>query len=156
MGRRNIIAAIVLLALGLAYGLLITGLPLRTLPNTPDPSFFPWINAAILLALAAALLVQGLFFTAGDEEQTEGIPARRQLPVLWVLAAFVAYLIALPPLGFVVATVPFFAALMVAYGERRALWLGAGALGVPILLFVVFRYGFGVLLPRGLLSGLVG
>jgi hypothetical protein len=156
MGRRNIIAAVVLLAVGLTYGFLTTGLPLRTLPNTPDPSFFPWINTAVLLALAAALLVQGLFFTADDEAESAGIPVRRHLPVLWVLAAFVAYLVALPPLGFVVATIPFFAILMVAYGERRALWLAAGALGVPILLFVVFRYGFGVLLPRGLLSGLVG
>ncbi len=156
MRRRNIIAAVVLLALGLGYGFLTTGLPLRTLPNTPDPSFFPWINTAVLLALAAALLVQGLFFTAEGGAEAARTPARRHLPVLWVLAAFVAYLLALPPLGFVVATVPFFAVLMVAYGERRALWLAAGALGVPILLFVVFRYGFGVLLPRGLLSGLIG
>ena len=156
MGRRDIIAAVVLLALGLAYGFLTTGLPLRTLPNTPDPSFFPWINTTVLLVLAAALLVQGLFFTAEGGAEGARPPARRQLPVLCVLAAFVTYLVALPPLGFVIATIPFFAILMVAYGERRALWLAAGAFGVPILLFVVFRYGFGVQLPRGLLAGLVG
>ncbi len=153
MRRRNVIAALVLIAVAVGYGYLTSRLPVRTLPNTPDPAFFPWLNAAVLLALGAALLGQGLV-AAGGKEAARPAPLGHP-SVVAALAAFVAYLMALPGLGFVIATVPFFAILMVVFGERRPAWVAAGSIGVPVLLFVVFRYGFGVLLPLGLLAGVV-
>ena len=153
MRRRNVIGALVLIAVAVGYGYLTSRLPVRTLPNTPNPAFFPWLNTAILLALGAALLVQGLV-AAGARQAAPPTPLADR-SVIALLAAFVAYLMALPGLGFVIATVPFFAALMVIYGERRAAWVAAGAIGVPVILFVVFRYGFGVLLPLGLLAGTI-
>ena len=60
MGRRNVIAALVLLVLGATYAVLTTQLPDRTIPNTPGPSFFPWVVTGSLLVLAAGLLVQGI------------------------------------------------------------------------------------------------
>ena len=156
MQRRNVIAALVLMAVGVGYGYLTSRLPVRTLPNTPDPAFLPWVNTVVLLALSAALLVQGLVATAGGGQQApESSPVGRAGTV-WALAAFVAYLVALPSLRFVIATVPFFAVFMVIFGERRAIWVAVGSVGVPVLLFVLFRYGFSIFLPLGLLSRVAG
>ena len=70
MRRRNIIAAVVLIVSALFYGGLTAQLPTRTLPNTPDPSFFPWINTAIILALSVLLLARTLWWPAPERAKT--------------------------------------------------------------------------------------
>ena len=124
MRRRNIIAAVVLLVVTLGYGALTTQLPVRSLPDTPGPPFFPWINTIILLALSLGLLVQGLMARPTGAIEAVATPdnvaTRRR--TIWALGAFVVYLVILPGLGFLLATTPFFAALMVLFGERRWLW----------------------------------
>ncbi|MBT3768168.1 MAG: tripartite tricarboxylate transporter TctB family protein [Rhodospirillaceae bacterium] len=152
MRRKNIIAGVVLIFISLWYGYLTSELPVRTLPNTPDPSFFPWINTIILLLLSVSLLVQGLFFTEEGESKID--PVARRL-VITSLALFFGYLLILPPLGFVVASIPFFAAMMVLFEERRPIWVASSSIAVTVVLFSVFRYGFGVLLPLGVMDGLV-
>ena len=152
MRRKNIIAGVVLIFISLWYGYLTSELPVRTLPNTPDPSFFPWINTIILLLLSVSLLVQGLFFTEEGESKID--PVARRL-VITSLALFFGSLLILPPLGFVVASIPFFAAMMVLFEERRPIWVASSSIAVTVVLFSVFRYGFGVLLPLGVMDGLV-
>ena len=151
MRRRNIIAALFLLALGAGYGVLTSQLPVRSLPDTPGPPFFPWINTIVILALSAILLVQGLRGAdAPAPAKTEG----RQRAI-WALGVFIVYLAILPGLGFILATAPFFAALMVLFGETRALRVAAGAIVVTGILYLLFRHGFGVFLPTGVLKGIV-
>jgi putative tricarboxylic transport membrane protein len=152
MRRKNIIAAVVLIVFAILYGVLTANLPVRTLPNTPDPSFFPWINTAIMLVLSVWLLVQGLKGPA-TARTPDGTGRSRR--AVWALAAFVAYVAAMPGLGFILATAPFFAVMMVLFGERRPIWVGGGAVCTTVLLYALFRYGFGVFLPRGLLAGIV-
>ena len=92
MRRRNIIAAALLLVVTVGYGALTTQVPVRNLPGTPGPSFFPWINTIVLLALSLGLLVQGLMGkTAGDGEQpvSSGDTSERWRAI-WALGAFVA------------------------------------------------------------------
>ncbi|MBS28141.1 MAG: hypothetical protein CL566_04335 [Alphaproteobacteria bacterium] len=151
MRRRNIIAALVLLALGAGYGILTSQLPTRSLPDTPGPPFFPWINTIVLLALSATLFVQG--FVGANGPVPTGSEGR--LRATWALGVFVVYLVILPGLGFLLATTPFFAALMVLFGERRVLRVAAGAILGTALLYLLFRHGFGVFLPTGLLKGIV-
>jgi putative tricarboxylic transport membrane protein len=152
MRRKNIIAAVVLIVFAILYGVLTANLPVRTLPNTPDPSFFPWINTAVLLVLSVWLLVQGLRRPV-TERAADGTGRNRR--AVWALGAFVAYVAAMPGLGFILATAPFFAVMMVLFGERRPIWVGGGAVCTTVLLYALFRYGFGVFLPRGLLAGIV-
>ncbi len=151
MRRRNIIAALVLLALGVSYGVLTSQLPARSLPDTPGPPFFPWINAAVILALSAMLLVQGLVSADGPPPPQGGV----RLRAIWALGAFFVYLLILPGLGFLLATAPFFAALMILFGETRALRVAAGAIAATAVLYLLFRHGFGVFLPTGVLKGIV-
>lgn len=154
MRRRNIVAALVLIALGIGYGYLTAGLPKRSLPNTPDPSFFPWIITGSLLLLAVILLVQGLAAPRTRSDEAPGAAPLRAPAVF--LAAFVVYVAALPYTGFLVASVPFFAALMALYGERRWPVIAAASLVAPVLLVVLFRNVFQVPLPPGLLAGVLG
>jgi len=152
MRRKNIIAALVLIAFAVVYGALTSQLPARTLPNTPDPSFFPWVNTVLIIILSAWLLLRGLKRPIEANPDQAG-PERRR--VIWALGAFIIYLALLPGLGFILATAPFFAVMMVLFGERRPAFVGGGALAVTLVLYVVFRHGFGVFLPRGLLAGII-
>ncbi len=152
MRKKNIIAAAVLIVIAIIYGGFTAFLPVRTLPNTPDPSFFPWINTALILGLSICLLVQGL-----RQPVTDPIPgdSTRRRTVIWAMGAFVIYLAAMPTLGFILATAPFFAVMMVLFGEHRPALVSAGAICMTVVLYVLFKHGFGVFLPRGLLTGLI-
>jgi hypothetical protein len=154
MRSRNVSAALVLILLGLGYGFLTAGLPKRSLPDTPDPSFFPWIITASLLILSVALLVQGLRARRGAREGADTAGGLRAPTVF--LTLFVAYVAVLPVAGFVIASVPFFAALMWLYGERRWSWIGIVSVALPVLLVLVFRHGLQIPLPTGVLAGLLG
>lgn len=153
MRRRNVIAALVLIALSIGYGVLTAYLPERSLPNTPGPPFFPWINTVILMALSLGLLASGLF---GADAAVAGADRTARLRGGAVLALFFGYLLVLPGLGFVLATIPFFALLMTLFGERRPLPVAAGAVGITVILYILFRHGFGVFLPSGVLADLFG
>ena len=156
MKRKNIIAGLVLIFISVWYGYLTTDLPVRTLPNTPNPAFFPWINTGIMLILSVSLLIQGLFFTeAGEQKGEQKVDKAATRLTVISLSLFVIYLVILPSLGFVVASIPFFAAMMVLFDERRPIMVAISSVAVTILLFCIFRYGFGVFLPLGVTEGLV-
>jgi hypothetical protein len=152
MRKKNIIAAAVLIVFAIIYGGLTLFLPVRTLPNTPDPSFFPWINTVFILVLSICLLVQGLRQPVTTPLPDDG--TRRRMGI-WAMGAFVIYLAVMPNLGFILATAPFFAVMMVLYGEHRLARVSAGAICATVVLYVLFRHGFGVFLPRGLLAGII-
>lgn len=154
MSRKNVVAGLVLIALGVGYGYLTAGLPKRSLPNTPDPSFFPWIITGCLIVLSVVLLVQGLQGprSARNEADTAG---GLRAPTVF-LTLFVAYVALLPLAGFVIASVPFFAALMWLYGERRWGWISALSVALPVILVLIFRDGLQIPLPTGALSGFLG
>jgi putative tricarboxylic transport membrane protein len=149
MAHKNIAAAIGLLAFTGWYAVLTAALPERAImPNTPGPSFFPWLITAALSALSVALLVQGIKRLKSANGAAAG-QSDLKTPAL-TLAGFAIYLIALPFSGFVPASIIFFAALMWLYGARNPFLIAAGAIAGPVILFVLFRYGFNIILPRGL------
>ncbi len=158
MRKRNIIAGLFLTVLGLTYGYLTTGLPERSLPNMPGPSFFPWIITFCLLVLSVSLLVQGLRMAADDPISKPGPekPDGGSLPAFIFLGVFAVYLALLPFLGFLLASIPFFAVLMALYGETRKLWIASLSLGCPVFLFLLFRDVFNIPLPRGSVNILGG
>jgi len=152
MRQKNIIAAAVLIVLIVIYGIMTAFLPVRTLPNTPDPSFFPWINTVVILVLSVWLLLRGLGQPHSDPVRGNFGGRKR---ALGAMGSFLVYLVALPGLGFVLATVPFFAVMMTLFGERRPFQVTCGAVGMTFALYLLFRHAFGIFLPRGLLAGVI-
>ena len=153
MKQRDIVAACVLLVIVVGYGYQTALLPARTLPNTPDPSFFPWINTILLGVLSFALLIQGILRPTKKGVMQVELASRT---VIVALGLILLYLVAIPYFGFVLSSVPFFALFMVLHGERRKLWLLIGAAGIPIFLYYLFRHVFSVPLPRGMFLGSFG
>ena len=153
MGQRDITVALVLIAVAAGYGFLAAGLPERSVPNTPGPSFFPWLITIAISGLAAALLWQGVraMRGAGLHPDPGGIDRKAAL----MLVVFAVYLGLLPVAGFLLAGIPFTAALILLYGGRNRLVVLAGSVGMPVLLFYLFREVFSILLPAGA-PGLVG
>ncbi|MDH3700304.1 MAG: tripartite tricarboxylate transporter TctB family protein [Alphaproteobacteria bacterium] len=150
MARRNVVAALALLAFGAWYAWLSAGLPERHMPNTPGPSFFPLVIVTLLVGLALALLIKGIADLRSGRDRDA--PGRLSPGALSAVTAFLVYLGALPFAGFVVSSVIFFAVLMVLYGGRKPLLIGVAATLVPVALFVIFRYGFQIVLPHGVLG----
>ena len=153
MKQRNLIAALVLLAFSGGYAYMTAHLPARGIENMTEPSFFPWIVATLLLMLTSILLVQSLL--PGPAAATWNLSAAARSKVAQVLGLFAVYVAVLPSLGFLVASVPFFGAMMAVYGERRPVWLVLGSFGVAVGLFYLFRLVFTIYLPAGVLKGLI-
>jgi putative tricarboxylic transport membrane protein len=150
MAWRNIVAGSGMLAFSAWYAWLAIGLPERSLPNTPGPSFFPLVVISLVAVLSAALVIKGAVALRGDRHR----PRRRAEPHLPALtiAVFFVYLAALPFAGFIVASIPFFAALMFLYGSRKPPLICVASTAIPLALFLIFRYGFQIVLPYGVLG----
>ena len=153
MKQRNLIAALVLLAFSGGYAYMTANLPDRGIENMTEPSFFPWIVTTLLLTLTSILLVQSLLPSQAAAAWTLSAAAKSK--VAQVLGLFAVYVAVLPSLGFLVASVPFFGGMMAVYGERRPLWLVLGSIGVSVGLFYLFRRGFTIYLPVGVLKGMI-
>ena len=151
MARRNTIAGLALMAFGIWYAYLIGNLPERSImPNTPGPSFFPIIIVTAVLLLSAAMLVSGI-----RGLRQPGSDAGKHInnrPAVFAIGTFFVYLALVPYAGFIIASVLFFAGLMYLYGSRNWLMIGASSIIIPVMLFVLFRYGFQIILPRGILA----
>lgn len=110
------------------------------------PSFFPKILTAAGVLLGVLLLVSGTeqkATTSGDA------PARGEFVALAPAALLLAYILALEPAGFPIATVVFLAAAFKYLGHPS--WAGAVVYSVvaTAVTFLVFYVGLGLRLPLG-------
>lgn len=86
---------------------------------------------------------------AGGEEQSSPGGAMR---IIWSAISAIAYLALVEPLGFLISTPLFIAAIMLIYGDRnrkRLLWM---SLGFTTILYATFAVGLKVLLPMGFIA----
>ena len=77
------------------------------------------------------------------------------LPVVSFTGLIVAYMLALEPLGFVISSFVFLAASMFTLGSRRIVFtLVVSALSLAAI-YLVFQTAFSVVLPEGVLRGVL-
>ena len=147
MAQRNLIAGIILTALGIFYGILTIGLPNLSLPGTPGPTLFPWLITTGWLVLSLALLFFGAIGIRNKPKEThKNSPTKKP----WIaVIGFLAYLILLPLIGFMLSSTFFFAGLMWMYGERHKIKIVLTPIIVPIIIFYFFTVGLGIPLPSG-------
>ncbi|MCB1760749.1 MAG: tripartite tricarboxylate transporter TctB family protein [Gammaproteobacteria bacterium] len=146
MPFKNIVAGIVLLLFGIAYGWFASDLPDRGAINVPGPPFFPQLIAAMIVCLAAVLISQGAVECrkSGFQSIRLAIPVKA-IAVLALIAVFIALL---PIVGFLFGGIPFFAMLMYLSGANRWGLIALGSVAIPVVLFYLFRDGFHILLPH--------
>lgn len=115
---------------------------------TVGPRFFPYLAGVLCL-------VFGVIVALRPEESLPamvswGTPAGRQ--VLILVAVTGGYVALVPLLGFTFSSILMLAAFLVAFGQRRrAVILAMCAVG-PAGVELLFRRGFGLRLPDGLLD----
>jgi len=152
MRTRNLLAGITMLLLCAGYAYLTANLPSRDIQNSTQPSFFPWVIVGCMSLLSFTLMVQGLIPRFNREILVPSDIASKRMAIALLLA--IAYMIALPWLGFVAANIFLFAGLTYLYGEVRPLWIVVSSILISVFVFMVFREVFQIRLTAGILEGL--
>ncbi len=110
---------------------------------------FPMLAAGTMIVSGLVILRATLKKTAVAAPVKQFIDEVSPLRFVIIVAAIVAYLVAMPSAGFVLSSLGFLF-VMFAYLWRRS-WLVSAvvALGSLALIYVIFRLGFQVVLPIG-------
>ena len=150
MRTRNLAASLILLLFCAGYAYLTANLATRSIENTTQPSFFPWVITTFLAVLSAALLLQACIPTFNQTvPKPMGIPRKR---LCFALILSIIYLGLLPSLGFIGANILLFGSLMYLYGERRLIKITSFSFLFSIFIFYLFREIFQISLPAGILA----
>lgn len=128
-----------------------------------ETKLFPQIVSGVvflccLVKLALDLRTLHPAKAAGQPQQEKETAARKPLftkEQLFVLATAVLYVALLQPVGFLPCTVAVLIALPWLLGYRRWLVLIPFSLAITAAFYLIFRYGFYIKLPAGILSGLL-
>ncbi len=149
MGKKEIIIGVFLMVLSLVFYLLTYQFPHQTLAFSPR--IFPRFVSACLFLISCVLLIQGI--TAVRQRTEE----KRFTPIIdraFLMRLFVGILIGyaytrlLSLAGYLVATPPFIAGIMLVFNEKRWLKIVATSVITTGLLYILFRIIFRVPLPR--------
>ena len=160
--RRDLVAALVLVALGL----IVIGLGLGVEPGVQTdplgPRTFPLALGAAIgvcgLLLAAATMFgdrwtasAAMFVETADDDATEG-----QIGSPWrlvgAIAATAAYLVAFERLGYLLATPGYVVAILLLHAGVRLRALLTAPVLVTVALYAAFRFGLLIPVPDGLLE----
>ena len=120
------------------------------------PAFYPRIVLVVTAVLSAVLLGSDLLARRRRRLAGAAAPPRNYRLVALIFAIFAAYVLALPRLGYRIATFAFVLILQLALqpaGERHWLRVLAVAAGTSLLTHLVFETYLSVLLPRGSWTG---
>jgi hypothetical protein len=120
----------------------------------------PRLCAIVLMALgiilaAAALLKKSKISAAFGREASEQKNIRAVLPAFYILADFILYAALIRPIGFLLVTPPFAFSLMFLLapaGSRKPFQFLAIAVIATVIIYVLFVYGFRVMLPAGIIK----
>jgi putative tricarboxylic transport membrane protein len=144
VAARDRLAGIGLIVFALAVVWHARRMPLGTLA-LPGPGFLPIVAAALLGVLALALLVDALVRADRDGPRAAGAPGRTPLVVM---AALVLYAVVLERVGYLAATAPLLAVLLLLHRQRWPLAVALSAIAT-LGSWWLFAAWLEVPLPRG-------
>ncbi|CAN1606359.1 tripartite tricarboxylate transporter TctB family protein [Pseudomonas mediterranea] len=151
--RKELIAGLAMLGAGVAYLVLTLNLPRRSFV---DAAFVPWVLAIALCLLGALQLWAWRKLPDQPAEPAEKAEPIDYPTVFKSLALVLLYTALLQPAGFIVMTVLYlyaqFIVLTPAEQKVKHLLYGFIAVVSSVLIFYIFRHGFDLLLPVGLLD----
>jgi len=151
--RNELIAGLAMLGAGIAYLVLTMNLPRR---GTIDAAFVPWVLAVALCLLGALQLWVWRKLPDKSAEPSEKPEAIDYPTVIKSMALVLLYTALMQPLGFVITTVLYlyaqFIVLTPADEKVKHLQYVLIAVVSAVLIFYIFRHGFDLLLPVGLLD----
>jgi len=118
-----------------------------------SPRVFPRMIAGCMFILASILVGQSLFERLRNvSDNQSSVPIKEHAQRWWrIVSVFIvgfAYTQVLDPFGYVVSTIPFLAAMVMLFQEKRWYIIVAVALLGTSIFYIVFRLVFKVPLPR--------
>ena len=120
------------------------------------PGVVPRIVGVVIVVLGALLVREA--FTGGfrgvDEEAELHMPMDWRA-FGWATAGIIAYGLTVQPVGFVPASIVLFMLVARSFGSRRWLLNAAVGLVLAVIIFTIFTYGLGLMLPPGILRSLL-
>ncbi|MFB0507387.1 MAG: tripartite tricarboxylate transporter TctB family protein [Thermodesulfobacteriota bacterium] len=149
MGKTEITIGVCLMILSIVFYALTYQFPPQTLAFSPK--IFPRFVSACLFIISAVMVIQGI--RAVRKSSREKNP---ELTTDWafLIRLFLGILIGygytrlLPLTGYVVATPPFIAGIMLVFNEKRWFKIVATSIITTSMLYILFRIVFRVPLPR--------
>lgn len=113
------------------------------------PGFWPQMILISLIVLCGYLIGGYLLQKRGAaNEKARGFDLK-EYRYLLVLALMIAYFLAMPQIGFILATPLFMAAFMLLLGEKSKGWIIGVSLGLTVVVVILFTKAMYVPLPRG-------
>ena len=120
----------------------------------PRAGYFPFYIGCLLLAASGWIALRQLLLWRRDNPV---FASRRQLGSVWAITwPMGAYVALVAPLGIYLSSALLIAYFMRRHGRYRWLPLGAVALGVPLVFFLLFERWFLVALPKGPIEAWLG
>jgi hypothetical protein len=121
----------------------------------PQAGYFPFLTGVALLGAGLWIIVTTLVRwrkLAGDTF----VSWERLVPVTQMLLPTIAYVVVVGLVGIYVASAIFIGAFMIWKGRYRLLAALSVAIGVPVVMFLLFEIWFLVPLPKGPLERMLG
>jgi len=149
MGRTEIIIGVCLMILSFVFYAVTYQFPEQTLAFSPK--IFPRFVSICLFIISAVLVIQGATAVRkSSREKKPELTIPKALLIRLSLGILVgyAYTRLLPITGYVVATPPFIAGIMLVFNEKRWLKIVATSIITTSMLYILFRIIFRVPLPR--------
>jgi putative tricarboxylic transport membrane protein len=148
--KQDVLSSLVLLAIAAAYAWANGQIADSTLSDEVGASGLPWALTYALTALGLLLLVRSVLVKRAGAVPADESPEDAHLPRAVGLLAFgAAYVLALPVVGYIVATAALMAAVAVYEGAPRRWTLPVVAVGGALLYWAVFVKLLGVKQPPG-------
>ena len=153
MVKRDTIAGIILLLFGV-MGIVLSLSYSYAEEYTPGPGFYPFWLSVILIVLSLALLISARKSSSTSNPATEKAPKMFSRPkiIFTILGVLLLVAIFLEKLGFIIMvgfTVSIFAKIVKPdYTWKKSILFG---LVSTLIIYNSFRYGLGILLPKGVL-----
>ena len=149
MGKVEIVLGACLMILsGVFYGITFQ-FPEQTLAFSPK--IFPRFVSICLFIISAILVMQGtLAVRKGLAIKPEKLTIDKAFLTRLLCGILIGYIYTqlLPITGYVVATPPFIAGIMLVFNEKRMIRIAACAIITTSVLYILFRIIFKVPLPR--------
>jgi len=150
----ELLVALLLLAVGLLIIVDSLRVGIGWADDGPRAGYFPFYIGLLLIGAAGWVGIGQLL--RWQREQEDFAAPDQLLRVLSVLVPTVIYTVLILPLGLYVASFILIAYFMRRYGKYGWPLVGAVAVGVPLVFFLVFERWFLVPLPKGPLEHLFG
>ena len=126
--------------------------------NVVGPRFFPYVvgGAATLVGIWLAVAVLRGDRAAPEASEDIDLEQKTDWRTLAMLAGtFVAYILLINPLGYLLSTMLFFGGNAFTLGARRPRSLILATLLVPLATFLIFTRLLGIYLPNGVLQAVI-